>query len=622
MLSGRTQLTDSGAGGRADDTRELLQRVLGNGFRVEALLGSGSFGMVFRARDVRLDRDVAIKTLRREYLVSSEFVRRFEQEARALAALRHPNIVEVYDIGVSDDLVYLIMPLVKGETLAAYLRTRPALSLAEAGRLVHGIAAGLGAAHKAGFIHRDIKPENVMLEGDERRPLLMDFGIAKAFRAGTLGETRAGTILGTPLYMSPEQATADPQIDHRSDIYSLGVVAFEVFTGVLPFQGETGQDLIQQHVLVEPPDPRESKPELPGGVAQAILRAMSKKPSDRYQSAEEFSSALDGHAPGAWLGAGAWLGRTGTLIRGALFLGLLAVVGMVGRRALSPASEAPIALNVQAGETSFTLSAAEPIWGDVANLRRVGAANLDSVIVPAVGARPRAVLDAPVLQLTSKSDSATGVISLDPVVFPVGTSVVLAGGLGDSTVRLTLGDSLPVLPVSVDGPIEMIAGGPPELVRFTLQRLQLIPSNVGLDLELHPSQAPKTGLARMVVSRVSFERVEKIREGDQAKDLVASTVKGGTIQVMNGRRAPQQLSPGGDLTLLGFSGMLEGVAMDTAGLALQFQGTVRGLPASLGGMPAQWEKWWTGQRLRTIALGLLWAGAMLWVVWPRRRRVS
>ncbi len=153
ILSGQTQASAPAPGQPQDNTGDLLQQALGAGFKIEALLGSGSFGMVFRARDVRLERDVAIKTLRRQFLVSPEFVRRFEQEARALAALRHPNIVEVYDIGVSDDLVYLIMPLIKGETLAAYLRTHPKLTLSEGGRLVNGIASGLSAAHKAGFVH-------------------------------------------------------------------------------------------------------------------------------------------------------------------------------------------------------------------------------------------------------------------------------------------------------------------------------------------------------------------------------------------------------------------------------------------------------------------------------------
>ena len=579
--------------------------------------------MVFRARDVRLERDVAIKTLRREFLVSPEFVRRFEQEARALAALRHPNIVEVYDIGVSDDLVYLIMPLVKGETLAAYLRNHPQLSMSEAARLVHGIASGLSAAHKAGFVHRDIKPENVMLEGDDHRPLLMDFGIAKAFKSGSVGETRAGTILGTPLYMSPEQAMADPQIDHRSDIYSLGVLAFEVFTGALPFKGETGQDLIHQHVLVPPPDPRNTKPELPESISQAILRALAKKPGERFQSAEEFSRTLDGTIRGPRLGAKAGLdSRSRMLIRAAAVIAVAAVAAVTARKGLAPAPETAVAVDVEASEVHFALKAAQPIWGEVAELRRLAAANLDSIIVPAVGTRAGGVLAEPVIQLTAKSDSAIGAISFDPMVFPAGTSVVLSGGLSDTTLRVTLGDSLPVLPVSVDGPIEMIAGGPPEVLRFTLQRLQLIPSSTGMDLEVHPRQAQKTGLAPILASRVSFERVQKIREGDQAKDLLTSTVTGGTFLLLNGLRDPKPLAPGSDLSLTEFTGMLSGVAMDSAGLTLHLEGTVHGIPDALGGMPVQWENWWTAARFRTIVLALLWLGALIWIVLPRGRRVS
>ncbi len=199
-----------------------------------------------------------------------------------------------------------------------------------------------------------------MIEGDDHRPLLMDFGIAKAFRSGQAGETRAGTILGTPLYMSPEQAMADPQIDHRSDIYSLGVLAFELFTGALPFQGETGQDLVQQHVLVPPPDPRKTKPDLPVPISQAILRALAKKPGDRFQSAEEFSRTLEGLAPAPRLGAKAWLStRARDLLRGAAFLGLAAVAAVMGRKGLAPALETPVAVSVHSGEVRFTLGTAK-----------------------------------------------------------------------------------------------------------------------------------------------------------------------------------------------------------------------------------------------------------------------
>jgi hypothetical protein len=622
ILSGQTQKATGSTPGRpGDNTGELLQKALGPGFKVQALLGSGSFGTVFRARDVRLERDVAIKVLRREYLVSPEFVRRFEQEARALAALRHPNIVQVYDIGVSDDLVYLIMPMIQGETLASYLRTHPGLSLTEAARLVHGIASGLSAAHKAGFVHRDIKPENVMIEGDDHRPLLMDFGIAKAFRSGQPGETQAGTILGTPLYMSPEQATADPHIDHRSDIYSLGVLAFEVFTGALPFRGETGQDLIHQHVLVPPPDPRQARPELPDSISDAILRALAKKPGDRFQSADEFSRTLDGLAPRPRIDARSWLSaRSRSLMRAAAVLALLVVAGIAARMGTGPVAVTPVVLDVRAKELRFTLATAQPIWGEVAELDRLGAANLDSVIVPAVGAGSGQTLAEPVVQLTAKRDSATGVISFDPMVFPAHTSVVLSGGLSDSTLRFTLGDSLPVLPISVDGPIELIAGGPPQVLRFTLQRLQLLPSNTGMELEVRPRQPQKTGLGPMLASHVSFERVQKIREGDQAKDVLSSTVTGGTIQATNSLHGPRPLPPGADLALPEFAGTISGIAMDTAGLSLRLEGTVHGIPDALGGMPARWEAWWAGARWQTVGLTIVWLGLLVGLILPRGRR--
>jgi hypothetical protein len=625
VLSGETQLTDSAAEQVADDTAQLLQNALGAGFTVGPLLGAGTFGMVFRARDVRLERDVAIKTMRREFLVSPEFVRRFEQEARALAALRHPNIVEVYDIGVSEQLVYLIMPLVKGETLSSYIRAHRPLSMAEAGRLVHGIAAGLSAAHKAGFVHRDVKPENVMIEGDDHRPLLMDFGIAKAFQSGKAGETRAGSIMGTPLYMSPEQATADPKIDHRSDIYSLGVLAYEVFTGVLPFQGETGQDLIHQHVLSPPPDPRKARPDLSPAASQAILRAMAKKPSERFQSADEFSSVLEGVVRGPGPSPRERVSsRAQSLIRIAALVALAAAAGLAARAGLAPAATASVAATVQVSELRFTLGSAQPIWGAVAQLERLAAANLDSVSAPAVGEWEGGVLYAPVIQLTARkdsADSATGTISLDPLVFPAGTQVYLSGGLSDTTFRLTLGDSLPVLPVSVDGPIQVIAGAPPAEVPFKLARIQLFPSSTGMDLELRPRQAGQTGLGPLTVSHVSFTKVDKIREGDQARDVLSSTLRGGTIQVKDGR-ASQSIASGSDVVLTDFAGTISKVALDTAGLSLALEGSVRGIPASLGGMPTRWRGWWSGKRMQTIVLALVWLGLLVWVVLPRKKRVS
>jgi len=299
---------------------------------------------------------------------------------------------------------------------------------------------------------------------------------------------------------------------------------------------------------------------------------------------------------------------------------LAAVAIVAARSGFAPAAEASVAATVQASQVRFTLGAAQPIWGQVAEQLRLGAANLDSIVVPAVGTRAAGTVEEQVLQLTAKSDSASGIISLDPIVFPAGTTVVLSGGLSDTTLRFTLGDSLPVLPVSVDGPIEMIAGGPPEVLRFTLQRLQLVPSSTGMELELHPRQAQKTGLASLAVSHVSFARVDKIREGDQSKDVVTSTLLGGTIRV-NGHSDPKPVASGSDLVLTDFTGTLSKVAIDTAGLTLSLEGTVHGIPEGLGGMPARWESWWTGKRWQTISLTLLWLGLMVWVVVPRRKRV-
>jgi len=185
-----------------------VQKAVGAGFEVQRLLGAGGFAAVYAARDAKLKRDVAIKVLRPELLVSASILERFQREAETIAGLRHPNIIPIYQVGEGEGLAWFVMPLVQGETLRATLEREGRLTVEEARRILVEAAAGLAMAHEAGVVHRDIKPENIMLEGRERRVLLMDFGIARALGTSAEGGlTGTGMVVGTPLYMSPEQAS-------------------------------------------------------------------------------------------------------------------------------------------------------------------------------------------------------------------------------------------------------------------------------------------------------------------------------------------------------------------------------------------------------------------------------
>ena len=287
--------------GPADLLRKL-QRALGPGYQLQDRIGAGGFAEVFRARDLRLKRDLAVKVLRPDLGLSPELVQRFRREAETIATLRNAHIVPVYDIGEAEGLAFLIMPLITGESLRATLDREGALPAAEVRRILREAALGLAAAHDAGVIHRDIKPENIMLEGRDKRVLLMDFGIAKAVGAATDGDpgttlTTTGLIIGTPQYKSPEQAAGDKSIDARSDQYSLAVVGYRMLAGELPFGGESTRAVLYQQLVATPPPIETKVAGVPGGLAHAITRAMAKEPKERFADMLEFAAMVDSEAP-------------------------------------------------------------------------------------------------------------------------------------------------------------------------------------------------------------------------------------------------------------------------------------------------------------------------------------
>ena len=279
------------------DTHAAVPAVIAGNYRMEGEIGRGGMAVVYRAHDVRHDRTVAVKTLNPE-IAASLGKERFLLEIRLAARLNHPHIVALYDSGEFEGLLYYVMPFIEGPSLRDYLRQRGRLSVDEGLKFATQIAGALDYAHRLNVVHRDIKPENVMVH--EGEALVTDFGIAKALssaRGSTL--TQAGISLGTPAYMSPEQAAGETDLDGRSDQYSLACVVYEMLTGDPPFVGETAQALIAKRFTHKPPSLRSTVPVISDTTASAVSRALSLEANDRYNTVGEFGSALAAKQRGA-----------------------------------------------------------------------------------------------------------------------------------------------------------------------------------------------------------------------------------------------------------------------------------------------------------------------------------
>lgn len=268
-----------------------LQGALTGRYTIERELGAGGMATVFLAEDVKHGRPVAVKVLRPE-LAAALGPDRFPREIRILARLQHPHILPLHDSGEADGFLYYTMPFVDGESLRERIDREGALPIADAVRILHEVADALSAAHALGILHRDIKPANIMLSG--RHALVMDFGVAKAVRdAGGDTLTTVGVAVGTPTYMSPEQATGSDHIDQRSDVYALGVLGYEMLTGNPPFSGKTASAILSAHVLEKPTSVRAQRTSVPPKLEELIMRCLEKEPADRFQSAEELLAPLE-----------------------------------------------------------------------------------------------------------------------------------------------------------------------------------------------------------------------------------------------------------------------------------------------------------------------------------------
>jgi eukaryotic-like serine/threonine-protein kinase len=269
---------------------ERLSAALADRYRIERELGQGGMATVYLAEDRKHDRKVALKVLRPE-LAAVLGAERFVVEIKTTAALQHPHILPLFDSGTADGFLYYVMPYIQGETLRNKLDRETQLGIQEAVRITTGVADALDCAHRHGVIHRDIKPENILLH--DGRPMVADFGIALAVSAAAGGRmTETGLSLGTPHYMSPEQATAEKELTARSDLYSLGCVLYEMLTGSPPHVGASAQQIVRKIVMDEARPVTELRKSVPVNVAAAVAKALEKLPADRFESAAKFSEAL------------------------------------------------------------------------------------------------------------------------------------------------------------------------------------------------------------------------------------------------------------------------------------------------------------------------------------------
>ncbi len=279
-----------------DPLAQRLTQALGSSFTLDGEIGRGGMGVVYHARDERLKRAVAVKVLPPELAFREEIRMRFLREAETAARLSHPHIVPIHSVGEGPEgLVYFVMAYVDGESLAARLKRRERLPPEEARRIMMETADALGAGHALGIIHRDVKPDNILLEGSRGRTVLTDFGIAKALTSttgpGTL--TATGVAIGTPHYMSPEQAAGDREIDGRSDIYSLGVVGYQMLAGELPFSAPTVPGLLLKQITEQAPNLQDKTPTCPDDLAACVMRSLEKEPEARWPTADALRRALE-----------------------------------------------------------------------------------------------------------------------------------------------------------------------------------------------------------------------------------------------------------------------------------------------------------------------------------------
>jgi serine/threonine protein kinase len=276
----------------------LIGKVIDGKYKIDSIIGEGGMAVVYRANHMQMERPVVIKVMQGWLLSNKNSIERFERECKLTAKLNHPNIVIVYDVGeINDVQPYLVMEYIKGEPLAEKITRQGAMPIKTVGNIVVQICRGLQEAHSVGIIHRDLKPENILLQEKSDRPdwvKIVDFGISH-LAEGSKRLTRTGKMIGTPEYIAPEQLR-DRAIDVRTDIYSLGIMMYELLTGRTPFDGETAEAILMKHLLDEPPPISQYRDEFDdkSTYSQIVMKALKKNPEDRYQTVTELRLDLEG----------------------------------------------------------------------------------------------------------------------------------------------------------------------------------------------------------------------------------------------------------------------------------------------------------------------------------------
>src|SRR5437588_1110091 len=266
--------------------------VLGERYQLQDHIGRGGMATIYRGRDLRMDRVVAIKVLRDVYSTDPKFVTRFQREAKTASSLQHPNIVQVYDYGQTDGNYFIVMELVEGTDLRRYLRSRGVLDIDRAVIIAHDVALGLGAAHRRQIVHRDVKPQNVLV-GRDGSIKLTDFGIASVYKDINAERlTTTGMTLGTVQYYAPEQAQGEI-VNPAADVYALGIVMYEMLTGRTPFEIATRVAVAMQHIQDPPLAPSQLNPNIPPALEEIILRCLEKAPEMRYRDGTLLARALE-----------------------------------------------------------------------------------------------------------------------------------------------------------------------------------------------------------------------------------------------------------------------------------------------------------------------------------------
>jgi eukaryotic-like serine/threonine-protein kinase len=279
---------------RDDELRVHVERILSSNYELGEELGRGGMGVVYRAKDRRLKRTVAIKILPPELAFRSEIKSRFLREAETSAQLNHPNIVPIYTVDEAEGLVFFVMAFIDGDNLAKRLHDRGVLPLEETRRIVREVADALAYAHERRVVHRDIKPDNILLDATSGRTMVTDFGIARAIsEGGDARLTATGMAIGTPAYMSPEQAAGDREIDGRSDLYALGIVAYQMLAGEPPFMAGSTPAMLVKHISERPTPIEQRRTDCPVDLARAVMLLLEKEPANRFPSAAALVAALD-----------------------------------------------------------------------------------------------------------------------------------------------------------------------------------------------------------------------------------------------------------------------------------------------------------------------------------------